>query len=124
MQVTVRFCSVLPQFRGIKPWGWSGASHISSPSTNHTRGLAARRLFRVPPCRKVTIHLQSSMSSSGFEPSPYGIAVSVSNHYTGWATWNLLLDVILRCTTIGHSHQAFCLQATLNHCIAYSMTGT
>ncbi|GFY33320.1 hypothetical protein TNCV_1897721 [Trichonephila clavipes] len=36
------------------------------------RGLAARRLFRVPPCRKDTIHLQTSMSSLGFESSPYG----------------------------------------------------
>ncbi|GFU50997.1 hypothetical protein TNCV_4461901 [Trichonephila clavipes] len=50
------------------------------------RGLAARRLFRVPPCRKVTIHLQTSMSSPGFVPSPYGAAVSVANHYTDWAT--------------------------------------
>ncbi|GFV02397.1 uncharacterized protein TNCV_1023251 [Trichonephila clavipes] len=86
MQVTMCFFSVPPQFRGRKPWGWSGASHLSSPSINHTRGLAARRLFRVPPCRKGTIHLQTSMSSPGFEPSPYGIAVSVANHHTGWAT--------------------------------------
>ncbi|GFX62425.1 hypothetical protein TNCV_1381501 [Trichonephila clavipes] len=66
--------------KGRKPWGWSGASHLYSTSTNHTRGLAARRLFRVPPYRKGTIHLQTSMSSPGFEPSPYGIAVSVANH--------------------------------------------
>ncbi|GFX40109.1 hypothetical protein TNCV_4317451 [Trichonephila clavipes] len=26
------------------------------------------------------------MPSSGFEPSPYGTAVSVSNHSTGWVT--------------------------------------
>ncbi|GFU74575.1 hypothetical protein TNCV_5138961 [Trichonephila clavipes] len=44
------------------------------------------RLFRVPPCRKDTLHSQTSMTSPGFEPSPYGIAVSVANHYTGWAT--------------------------------------
>ncbi|GFW72377.1 uncharacterized protein TNCV_704141 [Trichonephila clavipes] len=37
------------------------------------------------PCRKGTIHLQTSMSSPGFEPSPYGTAVSIANHYTGWA---------------------------------------
>ncbi|GFV60420.1 hypothetical protein TNCV_3470551 [Trichonephila clavipes] len=84
MQVTVRFFSVPPQFRGRKSWEWSGTSHHSS--TNHTRERAARRLFRVPPCRKGSIHLQTSMSSPGFEPSPYGIAVSVANHYTGWAT--------------------------------------
>ncbi|GFV99285.1 hypothetical protein TNCV_1512571 [Trichonephila clavipes] len=47
MQVTVRFCSVPPQSSGRKPWTCQGTSHLSSPSTNHTRGLAARRLFRV-----------------------------------------------------------------------------
>ncbi|GFV62119.1 hypothetical protein TNCV_4109221 [Trichonephila clavipes] len=52
-------------------WGWSGATDL-------TRGLAALRLFRVAPCRKGTIHLQASMSSPGFEPSPYGTAVSVA----------------------------------------------
>ncbi|GFX02687.1 hypothetical protein TNCV_2011311 [Trichonephila clavipes] len=64
--------------------GWSEAFHLSSPSTDLTRGLAPRRLFRVPPCHAGTIHLQTSMFSPGFEPSPYGIVVSV--HYTGWAT--------------------------------------
>ncbi|GFT73966.1 hypothetical protein TNCV_4895821 [Trichonephila clavipes] len=49
-------------------------SHLSSPSTNLTRGLVARRLFKVPPCREGTIHLQTSMSSPGFEPSPNGTA--------------------------------------------------
>ncbi|GFX01261.1 hypothetical protein TNCV_4582271 [Trichonephila clavipes] len=37
------------------------------------------------PCHKGSIHLQTSMPSPGFEPRPYGIAVSVTNHYTGWA---------------------------------------
>ncbi|GFU88869.1 hypothetical protein TNCV_4445441 [Trichonephila clavipes] len=55
------------------------------PATNFTRGLVARRLFRVPPCYEGTIHLQTSMSSPGFESRPYGTAVSV-DHYTGWAT--------------------------------------
>ncbi|GFX54782.1 uncharacterized protein TNCV_2556681 [Trichonephila clavipes] len=59
------------QFRGITLWGGQ------RPPTNLTRGLVARRLFRVPSCRKGTIHLQTSMSSPGFEPSPYGTAVSV-----------------------------------------------
>ncbi|GFV47290.1 hypothetical protein TNCV_4829461 [Trichonephila clavipes] len=36
--------------------GFSGTSHLSSPSTSLTRGLAARRLFtrRVPPCFSFT----------------------------------------------------------------------
>ncbi|GFV83388.1 reverse transcriptase domain-containing protein [Trichonephila clavipes] len=65
-------------------WSWSGASHLSSP--NLTRGLAARWLFRVSPCREGTIYLQTSMSSPGFKPRPYGTAVGAANRYTGWAT--------------------------------------
>ncbi|GFV83325.1 hypothetical protein TNCV_1900511 [Trichonephila clavipes] len=86
MQVTVRSAQFHPNLEGEDPSEWSGASHLSSPSTNHTRGLVARRLFRVPPCRKGSIHLQTSMSSPGFEPSPYTTAVSVANHYSGWVT--------------------------------------
>ncbi|GFW81741.1 hypothetical protein TNCV_2884151 [Trichonephila clavipes] len=80
IQVTVRFSSAPPQFGG------SGASHLSSPTTNLTRGLSACRLFKVPPCREGTMHLQTSVSSPGFEPRPYGTAVSIANHYTWWAT--------------------------------------
>ncbi|GFU71464.1 hypothetical protein TNCV_2378511 [Trichonephila clavipes] len=42
-------------------------------------------LFRIPPCREGTIRLQTSMPSRGFEPRPYGIAISMTNHYTGRA---------------------------------------
>ncbi|GFT08991.1 hypothetical protein TNCV_4104701 [Trichonephila clavipes] len=63
MQVTVRFGSVPPQFRGKKPWGWPPTSLPFSPTT-----LEDLRL----PCRKGTIHLQTSTSSPGFEPSFYG----------------------------------------------------
>ncbi|GFT13982.1 hypothetical protein TNCV_2616091 [Trichonephila clavipes] len=41
--------------------------------------------FRVPPCSKGTIHLQSSMPSPRFEPKPYGTVISIANHYSGWA---------------------------------------
>ncbi|GFV93525.1 hypothetical protein TNCV_1988381 [Trichonephila clavipes] len=78
MQVTLRYCSVPPQFSGREPWWWSDASLLSSPSTREDL-----RLFKVPPCRKGPIHLQTFMSSPGLEPSTYGIAVSVANHYTG-----------------------------------------
>ncbi|GFT88022.1 hypothetical protein TNCV_4391621 [Trichonephila clavipes] len=64
---------------GRTPWWWSEASHLSSSSTNLTRVLADRRLFRVPPCRKGTIHLQTSVPSPVFE---HGTAVSVINHCT------------------------------------------
>ncbi|GFW00583.1 DUF4817 domain-containing protein [Trichonephila clavipes] len=60
------------------------ASHLSFPSTNPTRGLAARWLFRVPQCHKSTLHLQTSMPSLKFVPRPYDTAVSVTNHYAGW----------------------------------------
>ncbi|GFV64812.1 hypothetical protein TNCV_809091 [Trichonephila clavipes] len=58
------------------------ASNLSSPSTNLTRGLVARRLLRILPCRKGTIHLQASIPSLRFKPRPYGTAVSDTNHYT------------------------------------------
>ncbi|GFT56686.1 hypothetical protein TNCV_1268361 [Trichonephila clavipes] len=77
IQVTVRFGSV--------PEGEHSGS-AQRPPTYLTRRLAARRLFRVPPCREGTIHLQTSMSSPRFEPSPNGTTVSVASHYTGWAT--------------------------------------
>ncbi|GFV59840.1 hypothetical protein TNCV_4739681 [Trichonephila clavipes] len=70
--------------------GGSGASHMSSPFTNLTRRLRALRLFRVSPCRKGPLHLQTSIPTQGFEPRPYGTsvsAVSVANHYTGWVIW-------------------------------------
>ncbi|GFX36021.1 hypothetical protein TNCV_4215431 [Trichonephila clavipes] len=82
MQKTIRFSSIPHQFCGRK----SRPSHLFSLSTSHTRGHAARRLFRVSPCRKGTIHLQISMSSPGFEPFHYGTAVSVANHYNDWVT--------------------------------------
>ncbi|GFS55450.1 hypothetical protein TNCV_1627191 [Trichonephila clavipes] len=85
-ETSSRWCGVVVrrvgcQLRGRTLWEWLEASHLSSPSTNLTRRLAARRLFRVPPCRAGTVHLQVSMSSPGFEPSPYGTAVSIANHY-------------------------------------------
>ncbi|GFW27570.1 hypothetical protein TNCV_4282711 [Trichonephila clavipes] len=49
------------------------------------RRLAAQRLFRISPYCKGTIHLQTSMPSSGFECRLYGITVSITNHYNGWA---------------------------------------
>ncbi|GFV98598.1 uncharacterized protein TNCV_1452841 [Trichonephila clavipes] len=74
------FSFMFPITKEEHPGGGQG------PSTNFTRGLAARQLFKVPPCREGTIHLQTSMSSPGFEPSPNSTAVSVTNHYTEWAT--------------------------------------
>ncbi|GFW51482.1 hypothetical protein TNCV_4211601 [Trichonephila clavipes] len=68
------------------------ASHLSSPFSNLTKGLAARRLFRVPHCHEGTIHLKTSMPSPTFEPRPHGTAASVTNHHTGWAamlTYNI-----------------------------------
>ncbi|GFU76959.1 hypothetical protein TNCV_4521151 [Trichonephila clavipes] len=43
-------------------------------------------LFRVAPSSKDTLHLQTFMLSLEFEPRPYGTAVSVINHYTGWVS--------------------------------------
>ncbi|GFV23563.1 uncharacterized protein TNCV_1906911 [Trichonephila clavipes] len=81
-----------PNFEGENPGEELGDSHLSSSATNLTRGHAARRLLRVRPCHEDTIHLQTSMSSPGFEPRPYGTAVSVANHCTGWATRKVVKD--------------------------------
>ncbi|GFW52521.1 hypothetical protein TNCV_404491 [Trichonephila clavipes] len=63
MQVTVRFCLFPSQFGGRTLWEWSGASQLSSPSANHTRG-----------CHEGTVHLQTSMTSPRLESRPYGTA--------------------------------------------------
>ncbi|GFV49513.1 hypothetical protein TNCV_1975061 [Trichonephila clavipes] len=39
-----------------------------------------------------TIHLQTSMSSPGFEPN--GTAVSVTNHYTRWAAYRFVMAIV------------------------------
>ncbi|GFV35448.1 hypothetical protein TNCV_3204801 [Trichonephila clavipes] len=33
------------------------------------------------------------MSSPGFEPSPYGTAVSIANHSTGWVTCRYVVEI-------------------------------
>ncbi|GFX97450.1 hypothetical protein TNCV_2840101 [Trichonephila clavipes] len=48
------------------------------------------------PCREGTIHLQTSVSSPGFEPRPNGTEVSVANHYTGWVT-EITLILFMTC---------------------------
>ncbi|GFT29528.1 hypothetical protein TNCV_2020891 [Trichonephila clavipes] len=85
MQVTVRFCSVPPQFRGRKPWEWPGPP-TSLPLPSTIQEDLQLDGYLESPCRKGTIHLQTSMSFPGFESSPYGTAVSVNNHCTSWAT--------------------------------------
>ncbi|GFY04474.1 hypothetical protein TNCV_4415621 [Trichonephila clavipes] len=70
-----------PNLEGEHPGGGQ-RSPTSFLSTNLTRRLAARRLFKVPPCREGTMHLQTSVSSQGFEPKSNGTAGIVANHYT------------------------------------------
>ncbi|GFU80372.1 transposon Ty3-I Gag-Pol polyprotein [Trichonephila clavipes] len=59
MHVAVRFSSVLPPYLEENTLWGARASHLSSPTTNLTRGLAARRNFRVPRCREVTTPMPS-----------------------------------------------------------------
>ncbi|GFX58028.1 hypothetical protein TNCV_4047861 [Trichonephila clavipes] len=81
------------------------------------RELAARRLFKVPPCHEGTIHLQTSMSSPGFEPRLNDTAVSVANHYTGWTTHTFTHNIRLRLQQRGMSarHPLLRLPLTRNH---------
>ncbi|GFT32717.1 hypothetical protein TNCV_2641331 [Trichonephila clavipes] len=68
MQVTVDFAPFFhPSFEREHPGDGQRPPPLF-PSTNLTRGLADRRLFRLPPCREGTIHLQTSVPSARFEP--------------------------------------------------------
>ncbi|GFW75990.1 hypothetical protein TNCV_351751 [Trichonephila clavipes] len=78
MQVTVRFCSIPAQFRGKNPRGGKEPP-TALPHPPTTRGELRLDDYK---CRKVTIHVQTSMFSPGFEPFLYGTAFSVANHYT------------------------------------------
>ncbi|GFX53765.1 hypothetical protein TNCV_1597111 [Trichonephila clavipes] len=52
-------------------WKRSESSHLSPFPPNHTRGLAARRIFRVLPPYKGAIHFQTPLPSLRFKPRPY-----------------------------------------------------
>ncbi|GFW56397.1 hypothetical protein TNCV_2089041 [Trichonephila clavipes] len=58
-------------------WQGTGGTPVDSP--------AALIIMQLPPCRESTIQLQTSMPSPGFKSRPYGKAVSVTTHYTGWS---------------------------------------
>ncbi|GFV12630.1 hypothetical protein TNCV_4425831 [Trichonephila clavipes] len=78
---TIRLISI-PNL-GEDIWRSSGASHLSSFSPNLTRGLAP--IYDTPMPRWHHA-FTNNKTSPGFEPKPYGTAVSGPNHYTGWAT--------------------------------------
>ncbi|GFW35840.1 hypothetical protein TNCV_1926711 [Trichonephila clavipes] len=94
MQVTVRFFARFhPNLEGEKPGGGQGLP-TSLPLPPTTReGLRLDGYLDYPHAAKHYTFTQTSMSSPGFKPSSYGIVVSVSNHYTGWATRVLVVDV-------------------------------
>ncbi|GFV05365.1 hypothetical protein TNCV_225761 [Trichonephila clavipes] len=68
MQVTVRFYSVPPQFRGRKRWGVPPLLPFHQPHES-TCGSTA---IQSTPLPQGSIGLQTSMSSPEFELSPYG----------------------------------------------------
>ncbi|GFW61464.1 hypothetical protein TNCV_347121 [Trichonephila clavipes] len=60
--------------------GWSVASQLSSPSTNLTRGPAARRYLEYPHTTK-TLYIYMNVSQ-GFKPRFYDTTISVAKHFT------------------------------------------
>ncbi|GFS81854.1 hypothetical protein TNCV_1544821 [Trichonephila clavipes] len=70
------FARFHPDFKGENSGGSQAPPTALPLSINHMRGLAARLLFRVPPCREGTIHAQISMPSSGLEPKSYGSVIT------------------------------------------------
>ncbi|GFU53680.1 hypothetical protein TNCV_1470841 [Trichonephila clavipes] len=73
------------------------ASQLFSSSNSLSRGLAARRIFRI-----LRSHKGISMPTPGFEPSPYGSAVKVKYHCTGWAS-----PLIIILSSIQIFHKSF-----------------
>ncbi|GFX02721.1 hypothetical protein TNCV_2011651 [Trichonephila clavipes] len=73
-----------PNFEGERPGdGQSPPTFLPFLPTSR-EDMWLEGYLEVPPCRKGTMHLQIFMPSPGFEPKPYGTAVSVTNHRTGW----------------------------------------
>ncbi|GFV30090.1 hypothetical protein TNCV_3478331 [Trichonephila clavipes] len=86
MQVTVRFGLMFhPKLGGEPSVAVREVSPPLSPSTNPTRGLAARRLLNYPMPQGLYIY-KHPYSLLGLRNHPYGTAISVANHYTGWVT--------------------------------------
>ncbi|GFU39608.1 hypothetical protein TNCV_1793401 [Trichonephila clavipes] len=69
--------STLEVFRGLSP--------LFPFQQHHERSCGSKAILSTPS-RKGTIHLRTSVPSPGFEQRPNGTEVSVTNHYTGWAT--------------------------------------
>ncbi|GFW29879.1 hypothetical protein TNCV_3937461 [Trichonephila clavipes] len=88
MQVAERFSSFHPNFEGEHPGGGQGPP---TPLLLPTTSREDLRLFRVIPYCEGTIHLQTSMLCTGFEPMPYGTAVSVTNYFTGTRQINSII---------------------------------
>ncbi|GFX81083.1 hypothetical protein TNCV_1910761 [Trichonephila clavipes] len=86
MQMTVRFYSVPPQLRGKNPGNGQGPpTSLFLFHQSHERTCSSMAIESTP-CRKGTLHLETSMSSPGFEFGPYDPAAAIANYSTGWAT--------------------------------------
>ncbi|GFW28573.1 poly polymerase tankyrase [Trichonephila clavipes] len=61
------------------------------------RGLLQphKKLFRVPPCHKDTVHLQTSTPSLGFKPRSYSTTISVTNHYYWMSSHHCYFECVL-----------------------------
>ncbi|GFU82189.1 hypothetical protein TNCV_4466401 [Trichonephila clavipes] len=68
--------------KGRKPWVWSGPP-TSLPLPPTTREDLRHDGYLETSMRKRHYAFTNTHSSLGFEPSPDGIAVSDTNHYTG-----------------------------------------
>ncbi|GFW29359.1 hypothetical protein TNCV_743011 [Trichonephila clavipes] len=80
-----------PNFEGERPRGDEGTTTFLPLPPTSREDLRVDGCLEYPPCRQGTIRLQIAMSSPGLEPNANGTTVSVTNHYTGWATKEALL---------------------------------
>ncbi|GFX69739.1 hypothetical protein TNCV_1771071 [Trichonephila clavipes] len=63
----MHFGSFPPHFERYHPEGGLGPSHLSSPSTNLTRGLTVQGLLRVPP-HATKANIETSMPLKDLNP--------------------------------------------------------
>ncbi|GFX22021.1 hypothetical protein TNCV_2429271 [Trichonephila clavipes] len=84
-QMTLRLGSVHPNFEGALPGGDQGSQTSLPPPPISRVNLRLDGYLEYTDAAKTLYIYKHPCLPPGFEPRPYGVAVSVINHYAGWA---------------------------------------
>ncbi|GFV35630.1 hypothetical protein TNCV_5016451 [Trichonephila clavipes] len=77
-----------PNFEGEHLGAGQGLPPLFPFPQPHKRAASSTAILEYPYAVKALFYLKTSLPPPGFEPRPYGTAVSVANHYTGWVVCN------------------------------------